>query len=81
MPIAVDAYKNRATETPSERTNHFYVSIEEIQENGLDLSYNSYKKFEYEEQTFEPPQKILEALLILEEEIQNDMVQLKNLIR
>lgn len=80
LPIAVDAYKQRTTKTPIERTNHFYVPIEEIQENGLDLSYNRYKKFEYEEQTYEPPQKILEALFQLEAEIQKDMQELKNLI-
>jgi type I restriction enzyme M protein len=61
LPIAVDAFKNKVTQTPLERTNHFYVPISEIRENGLDLSYNRYKKFEYEEQTYEPPQKILEA--------------------
>jgi type I restriction enzyme M protein len=80
LPIAVDAYKNRTTQTPIERNNHFYVPIVEIQENGLDLSYNRYKKFEYEEQTYEPPQKILEALISLEDEIQRDMQELKNLI-
>lgn len=80
LPKAVDAYKTRATATPIERTNHFYVPIAEIRENGLDLSYNRYKKFEYEEQTYEPPQKILEALFALEAEIQNDMLELKNLI-
>ena len=80
LPIAVDAYKNRATKTPIERTNHFYVPLAEIQDNGLDLSYNRYKKFEYEEQTYEPPQKILESLFVLESEIQKDMEELKNLI-
>ena len=80
LPIAVAAYKNRATSTPIERTNHFYVPIAEIQNNGLDLSLNRYKKFEYEEQTYEPPQKILEALFQLEDEIQKNMQELKNLI-
>jgi type I restriction enzyme M protein len=80
LPIAIDAYAQRATNTPIERTNHFYVSIDEIKENGLDLSYNRYKKFEYEEQTYEPPQKILEALFVLEDEIRDDMEELKGLI-
>jgi len=80
LPIAVNAYKNRTTHTPIERNNHFYVSIAEIQESGLDLSYNRYKKFEYEEQNYEPPQKILETLFQLEEEIQKDMMELKKLI-
>ncbi|WP_428657473.1 type I restriction-modification system subunit M [Runella sp.] len=80
LPIAVDAYKNRATDTLIERTNHFYVPIAEIEENGFDLSYNRYKKFEYEEQIYEQPQKILEALFQLEAEIQIDMQELKKLI-
>jgi len=80
LPIAAEAYGQRATQTPIERKNHFYVPIEEIQENGLDLSYNRYKEFEYVEQTYEPPQKILAALMTLEQEIQRDMEELKNLI-
>jgi type I restriction enzyme M protein len=80
LPITVEAYKNRAKKTPKERTSHFYVPIAEIRENGIDLSYNRYKKFEYQEQTYEPPQKILEALFVLEDEIQKDMQELKNLI-
>ncbi|MBD0831831.1 type I restriction-modification system subunit M [Aestuariibaculum sediminum] len=80
LPIVVDAYKNKAFKTPIERTNHFFVPLAEIQENELDLSYNRYKKFEYEEHSYEPPQKILEALFVLENEIQKDMDELKNLI-
>lgn len=80
LPVALDAYKKRATDTPIERTNHFYVPIDEIQKNGLDLSYNRYKKFVYEELVYEPPQKILEALFILEDEIKKEMKELKNLI-
>lgn len=56
------------------------MPISEIQDNGLDLSYNRYKKFEYEEQTYEPPKRILETLFQLEAEIQKDMQELKNLI-
>jgi len=80
LPVAAEAYKERATQTPIERRNYFYVPIAEIQENGLDLSYNRYKEFEYVEPTYEPPQKILEALMTLEQEIQRDMEELKNLI-
>lgn len=80
LPIAIDAYKKRSSSTPAERINHFYVSIDEIRENGFDLSYNRYKNFEYEEQTYEPPQKLLEALFVLEDEIRADMAELKGLI-
>ena len=80
LPIAVDAFKKRGIQTPIERKNHFYVPITEIRENGLDLSYNRYKELEYVEQTYEPPQKILEALMMLEDEIHLDLEELKKLI-
>lgn len=80
LPVAATAYKERATQTPIERKNYFYIPLTEIQENGFDLSYNRYKEFEYIEQTYEPPQKILEALMAVEQEIQRDMEELKNLI-
>ncbi|RYE22289.1 MAG: SAM-dependent DNA methyltransferase [Sphingobacteriaceae bacterium] len=80
LPIAVNAFKERLDSTPIERTSHFYVRIDEIRENGLDLSYNHYKKYEYEEQTYKPPQNILEALFLLEDEIRKDMEDLRDLI-
>ncbi len=80
LPIAVDAYKNRATSTPIERKNHFFVPIDEIIKNDFDLSYNRYREFEYTAQTYEPPQDILKALFVLEEEIKIEMEELKNLI-
>ncbi|MES2780513.1 MAG: class I SAM-dependent DNA methyltransferase [Bacteroidota bacterium] len=80
LPIAVDAYRNRFKNTPIERTNHFFIPLSEIQENDLDLSYNRYKKFVYEEQTYESPQEILKSLFTIEDEIRKDMEDLKNLI-
>lgn len=80
LPIAIDAFKNRHTNTPIERIVHFFVPLSEIQENGLDLSFNRYKKFEYKEQSFEPPQEILKSLFQLEDEIGKDMEELKNLM-
>lgn len=80
LPLAVNKYKKRNIETPVERVSHFYVYIDEIQENKLDLSYNRYKEFQYEQQTYEPPKKILEALLLLEEEIRTGVEDVKSLI-
>ncbi len=80
LPIAVEAYQNRATNTPIERKKHFFVPIDEIILNDLDLSYNRYREFEYEEQTYEAPQDILKELFILEDEIIIEMEELKNLI-
>lgn len=80
LPIARDAYRIRATNTPTERNNYFYVPIDEILENMFDLSYNRYKMFEYEEKNYAPPQKILDALFQLENEIAKDIEELKKLI-
>lgn len=80
LPVAINAFKNRETKTPIERANQFFVPIAEVIENGLDLSFNRYKKFEYEEQNYDSPQRILNVLFQLEEEIQSDMQELKNLI-
>jgi len=80
LPNAIAAFKNRYTDTTDGRNANFYVTLSDIQKNGLDLSYNTYKKFEYEEQFYEPPQDILKYLFQLENEIRNDMEELKNLI-
>src|SRR5690606_38456166 len=61
LPIAIDAYKNRFTSTPIERMDYFFVPLSEIRENGWDLTYNKYKKYEYEQQTYEPPKDILKS--------------------
>lgn len=80
LPIAVDAFKNRYTNTPIERTSHFFVPFTEIEENNFDLSYNKYRILEHKEKTFEPPQEILKTIFELEDDIRNDMEELKNLI-
>ena len=80
LPIAVDIFNSRFTNTTEERKNHFFVPVSEIEKNGLVLSYNEYKEYEIEEQSYEPPQDILKALFTLETEILNEMDELKNLI-
>jgi type I restriction enzyme M protein len=78
LPTARNAYLEKNNNRFSE--NCFYVEIEKIINSGLDLSYNRYRKFEYEEPHYDPPQKILDALFQLEKEIRTDMDELKNLI-
>jgi len=80
LPIASEAFNKRETATPKERLTHFYVPIDEIKSNEFDLSYNRYKQFEYEEQSYDPPKEILEALFQLENIIQKEMQELKNMI-
>lgn len=60
---------------------HFYVPIKEIEENDFELNYNLYKDFVFEEQSYEPPAKILEQIENLENEIRVNYKNLFSLIK
>ena len=80
LPIVKSEYTARKTAEYTDRKNHFFVPLTEIQENDLDLSYNRYKEYEYIEQSYEPPKEILAKLLEMEEGILADMQELNDLI-
>ena len=80
LPEAKSKYENREYDLQEDRKTYFYVQIAEIQGNDLDLSYNRYKEYVYEEQTYDPPKEILSKLLVLEKEILRDMDELNSLI-
>ena len=80
LPIVKTEYENRKQTKQEDRKSHFFVPIAEIKENGLDLSYNRYKEYEYLEQKYDPPKEILEKLMNLEKEILSEMEELNGLI-
>lgn len=80
LPEVKIEFDKRSKSKVEDRKSHFFVPIEEIQENALDLSYNRYKEYEYSEQTYVPPKEILDKLLSLEKEILSDMEELNSLI-
>lgn len=80
LPETVKEFANRSKSKIKNRKSHFYVPINEIQENDLDLSYNRYKEYIYVEQTYDPPKEILSKLILLEHEILNELEELNNLI-
>lgn len=80
LPEAKETFDKRNKTKTKDRKTHFFVPIAEIQKNDLDLSYNRYKEYEYIEQTYDPPKKILAGLMELEQEILKDMEELNNLI-
>lgn len=80
LPEIKSKYENREYDLQEDRKTYFYVQIAEIQGNDLDLSYNRYKEYVYEEQTYDPPKEILSKLLMLEKEILRDMDELNSLI-
>jgi len=58
----------------------FYVPVDEIVENGYDLSINRYKEIEYEEVEYDPPKDILQQLRDLEDEIRKDLDELEGML-
>jgi type I restriction enzyme M protein len=58
----------------------FYVPVEEIVDNGYDLSINRYKEIEYEEVEYDPPKVILQQLRDLENEIRKDLDELERML-
>ena len=80
LPKLKSTFDDRVKSIENDRKTHFYVPIKEIQENGLDLSYNRYKEYVYEEKTYEPPKDILAKLMKLEKEILRDMEELNSMI-
>lgn len=80
LPIAVKSFDGKNSFLEEDRKSHFFVPLEEIQKNNLDLSYNRYCEYEYEEQFYEAPQDILKAIFSIEDEIRIDMEELKNMI-
>jgi len=81
LPTVKTEFTTRIDAEYPDRKNHFFVPIDEIQENDLDLSYNRYNEYEYKEQEYDPPREIMAKLITLEEEILADMNELNELIR
>jgi type I restriction enzyme M protein len=64
-----------------ESTKSFLVSLETIEKNGYSFSISRYKPMEYDVTQYEEPEQIVEKLSQLEDEIQNDLLALKEMIK
>ena len=65
-------------EKARERTEQsFFVSKQEIVDNGYDLSINKYKKTEYVPVEYPPTNEILQKIDDLEVQIQKELAELK----
>ena len=81
IPDIISSYKNRHNEDNTDRkAKHFFVDVDEIRQNGYDLSINKYKEVEYEEVQYEAPSKILADIKQLESEIQTSLDELGEMI-
>ena len=81
IPTIIERFGNREEEVNRERTEQsFFVDVEEIRENGYDLSINKYKKIVYEAVHYDPPEVVLGRIQKIEDEIQQELLELNKLL-
>lgn len=81
IPDIIERFNNLDKEVDRKRTEQsFFVPVEEIRENGYDLSINKYKEIEYEEVQYDAPSVILERIKTLEKEINQGLEELSKMI-
>ena len=77
----IKQWKERKKQEKNDRkAKHFFVPVDEIKENGYDLSINLYKEIVYEEIEYERPEIILKSLEEFEKDIIAKMSELKEII-
>ena len=77
----VERFSNLDKEVDRKRTEQsFFVPVEEIRENGYDLSINKYKEIEYEEVKYDSPQEIMLRIRELEMDITAGIEELAGMI-
>lgn len=82
IPDIISRYENLSAEENRQRTEQsFMVPVEEIRDNGYDLSINKYKEIVYEKVEYEPTSVILRKINALEAEIQQELAELQKMLK
>ena len=77
----IERFSNLDKEVDRKRTEQsFFVPVEEIRDNGYDLSINKYKEIEYEEVKYDSPQEIMLRIRELEMDITTGIEELAGMI-
>ena len=77
----VERFSKLDKEVDRKRTEQsFFVPVEEIRDNGYDLSINKYKEIEYEEVKYDSPQEIMLRIRELEMDITAGIEELAEMI-
>ena len=81
IPDIVERFNELDKEEDRKRTDKsFFVAVEEIIENGYDLSINKYKEIVYDKVEYDEPKVILDRIKNREKEINNGIEELQSLI-
>ena len=82
IPDIIARFHNLAGEAERARTEKsFFVEVQEIVENGYDLSINKYKKVEYVPVEYPPTEQIMAELHELEMEITKGLAELEEMLK
>lgn len=77
----IERFNNLDKEVDRKKTEQsFFVDVEEIRENGYDLSINKYKEIVYEEVVYDAPQVIMNKVKELEKEISVGLEELERML-
>ena len=81
IPDIIERYNNLDKESDRSRTDKsFFVTKEEIVNNGYDLSINRYKEIIQEKVEYEDPKVILKQIMDMEDEFQKQLKELGELL-
>lgn len=82
IPDIIQRFHNMSKEVERERTEQsFFVPKQEIVDNDYDLSINKYKKTEYIPVEYPPTSEILDELEQLNEQVTNELAELRKLLK
>jgi len=82
IPDIIARYHNPDNEEKRERTEQsFFVSKQEIVDNGYDLSINKYKKTEYVPVDYPSTAEILDKLDVIEQNIAAGLKELRGMLK
>lgn len=81
IPDIISRFHALDNEKDRERTDQsFFVPVEEIRDNGYDLSINKYKKTEYVPVEYPPTEEIIKEIEKLNQEVVKETEELKKLL-
>ena len=81
IPDIIERFNNLDKEADRQRTDKsFFVTKEEIVNNGYDLSINKYKEIVQEKVEYENPKVILKEIMDMEKEFQKQLKELEELL-
>ncbi len=81
IPDIIARFKDLANEGSRERTEQsFFVPVDEIIQNGYDLSINKYKKVEYKPVEYPSTKELMKTLRELEQEIAAGLTELEGML-